>query len=46
MNICLYTQKECEHANNKGECKQGQQNCGWENWELADDFNAEKYEEL
>ena len=37
MNICRYTNKECETARADGECRIGSQNCGWENWESHDD---------
>ena len=44
MNICLYTNKECEKARADGECRIGCQNCGWENWELKDD--QDYYDEM
>ena len=48
MNTCLYTDKDCEHADESGECKQGQQNCCWKNWEATNDYYAElnEYEVL
>lgn len=36
-NECLYTAKQCKHADINGECNIGQQNCGWENWHNTDD---------
>lgn len=36
LHTCRYTDKQCNHANESGECKQGQQNCGWEYWHVTD----------
>lgn len=45
MNICLYTNKECEKAREDGECRIGYQNCGWENWEIKDDQDYNETDE-
>lgn len=41
MNICIYTNKECEKADKDGECRQGQQNCGWEDLQKIDGYYKE-----
>ena len=44
MNCCIYTGRECVHADECGECIQGHQNCGWENW-IITDYDPDEYEE-
>lgn len=41
MNKCLYINKSCKHADRDGECRQGVQNWGWENWNNFDDDKAD-----